>query len=324
MTIAQMFQSACELSDEMPKRVAEFIEIDKDLKRRFREDSMTDVLLASFLKLPPDQVRLDTPREAITGSDFDLFVTQRANTDMTHYRIQAKRLCDQPHWTRGYYKSLAHRLASTNNLQVDILCDNLPTACMPLYAFYNHANVVSQSNGQVHGISLANAFGIRRCIHRIVSGSTEYKRVGKLAPLFFPFRTILCPPDGSGRAMATPEESRRAAQEAIAATAEHWPAELDDEQQEMFRQAFHRRTRTEASRAQGPEGVTQYELRGVARRLREPTPAQVRADVLEAVNSDRPGIRSFPLRRPRVILIGPADADTVKTRQGQQLPERER
>jgi Family of unknown function (DUF6615) len=223
--IAQKFASACELAHKMPGIVADFIEIDKRLKRRFREDSMTDVLLASFLELPHGQVKVDTPRESRTGADFDLFVVQQRSYDITHYRIQAKRLCDNKAWKQGRYHCLPHRVGRTGQLQADILCSSIPPGCIPLYGFYNHANVVTKSNGDAEGISLADGYAIQRCVHQVVAGDASYKRIGALLPLFFPLRTILCSGQKS-RPLATPggvaavgPESDSGPQRPLAATA---------------------------------------------------------------------------------------------------------
>jgi hypothetical protein len=88
----------------MPNKIAEFIDIEKELKRPFREDSITDLILASFLKLPLRQVLVLTPSEVQTGSDFDLVITQSDAKDMVHYRIQAKRLTLSrgPVWGNSY------------------------------------------------------------------------------------------------------------------------------------------------------------------------------------------------------------------------------
>nr|WP_242445918.1 DUF6615 family protein [Sphingopyxis lindanitolerans] len=37
----------------MPSLIAEFLDLEEHLKRRFREDSITDILVASLLSLDP-------------------------------------------------------------------------------------------------------------------------------------------------------------------------------------------------------------------------------------------------------------------------------
>lgn len=307
MSIAQQFSSACQLAQEMPGRVAEFIEIDKTLKRRFREDSMTDVLIASFLRLPGHQVSIDTPIEAKTGSDFDLFIGARGSLDLTHYRIQAKRLSDRKVWQNGRYMCIDHRVGAPKTLQADILCRSSSRGLIPLYAFYNHANVVSASKGQVDGISLADAFSVRRAVHKIVAGDTSYKCVGKLMPLFFPMSTILCSPT-PGRSLATPSQSRDAAESAVTNSRNRFTLDLSDAENAevaILADAFRARAADRAGDA------TREETDEVLRRIQEPTPEAERQDVLQVVQSvrDTPLVRHLPIPRPRIILIGDGIAD---------------
>jgi hypothetical protein len=291
----------------MPDLVADFIEIDKDLKRRFREDSMTDVLLASFLKLPQGQVRVDTPIEWRTGADFDLFIGERDNNDLAHYRIQAKRLCDHKQWREGRYHSLAHRVRSTRQLQCDTLCSTVPADCIPLYAFYNHRNVVTQAGGRVEGISLADAHAVRRYVHLVVAGNAAYKRIGQLEPLFFPFRTILCPNAGD-RTVASPAASKKAAREIIASKRPYWPPTLDPNQQKLFDEAMEERRQPTRARTAISDVDTDADdvilPMVVDKELYEPNPEQVRAEVLAAVQGETRTVRDRHIPRPRVILIG--------------------
>ncbi|MGE4171344.1 MAG: DUF6615 family protein [Methylocystis sp.] len=216
MTIAQTFRSPCDFAHQMPNKIAEFIDIEKDLKRPFREDSITDLILASFLKLPPRQVLILTPSEAQTGSDFDLVITQSDAKDMVHYRIQAKRLTLSrgPVWGSSYYRCIDHRIKSIKALQVDVLCAS--SQCIPLYAFYNHGRIVTASANKIPGIVLADALIIQKLIHGALPG---FKRISNLEAFFFPLATILCSSDRKS-VVATPRESELRVREAIAKTRE--------------------------------------------------------------------------------------------------------
>lgn len=61
MAITPIFASSCDLAERLPVMIAEFLDIEQKLKRRFREDSVTDILVASLLSLPGNGVVVLTP-----------------------------------------------------------------------------------------------------------------------------------------------------------------------------------------------------------------------------------------------------------------------
>ncbi|MFO1124482.1 MAG: DUF6615 family protein [Methylocystis sp.] len=282
MTIAQTFRSPCDFAHQMPNKIAEFLDIEKDLKRPFREDSITDLILASMLKLPLGQVLILTPSEVRTGSDFDLVITQSDARDAVHYRIQAKRLTLSrgPIWGNSYYRNINHRIKSTKALQVDVLCAS--RRCIPLYAFYNHGRIVRASANKIGGIALADAFIIQKFVHGALPG---LKRIGNLAAFFFPLTTILCSSEGKSM-LATPRESELRVREAVAKTHEAMlkrplTAELA---------AFHE-----------PDQIA--EENGFDEALR----TIVLNEVREGTARERRIISSPRVRRPCVTLIGPVE-----------------
>ena len=109
MAITPIFSSPCELAERLPVMIADFLDIEQKLKRRFREDSVTDILVASLLSLPGNNVVVLAPPEAKTGGDFDLVVVDPISGDAVQFRIQAKRLTPHKHdWAIGSYAELAH------------------------------------------------------------------------------------------------------------------------------------------------------------------------------------------------------------------------
>lgn len=224
MTITPIFTSSCDLANRLPVMIAEFLDIEQRLKRRFREDSITDILLASLLSLPGNDIVVLTPPEAKTGGDFDLVVVEPVSGDAVQFRIQAKRLT--PHkqnWMTGSYRELAH--PHNNGAQSQALLRGLGSEAIttiPLYAFYNPAHVCAASGSTVSGIELASGWEIRERIKAIVKMKPKrlpYKRIGSLQPLFFPLSTILCAPSSAGRAstIPMPAEARAAVVDAIEA-----------------------------------------------------------------------------------------------------------
>lgn len=204
--------------------IAEFLDLEGHLKRRFREDSITDILVASLLSLPGNEVVVLTPPEAKTGGDFDLIVIEPQSGDAVQFRIQAKRLVPHNHnWTISSYTELAHPHNSgtqSKSLVHGLGSEAIPT--IPLYAFYNPAHVCTASGGSVSGIELASGWEIRERVKAIVRAKPRrlpFKRIGSLLPIFFPLTTIFCPPrQGSGDAMIPlPVEAGTAVRQAIEA-----------------------------------------------------------------------------------------------------------
>lgn len=202
--------------------ISEFLDIEQGLKRRFREDSVTDILVASLLLLPGNDVVILTPPEAKTGGDFDLVIVEPNTGDAVQFRIQAKRL--SPHkydWPMGSYVELAHPKnegTQSRKLVSGIGREAYPT--IPLYAFYHPAHVCAASGNVISGIELASGWEVRERIKAIVKAKPKrlpYKRIGSLQPLFFPLSTILCSPinSTSRSTLPLPSEVRTAVMDAI-------------------------------------------------------------------------------------------------------------
>lgn len=224
MAIAPIFSSPCDLAHRLPTMIAEFLDIEQRLRRRFREDSITDILVASLLSLPGNDIVVLTPPETKTGGDFDLVVVEPASGEAVQFRIQAKRLTPHKHdWMIGSYAELAH--PHNNGAQSQALLRGLgreAITTIPLYAFYNPAHVCAASGGTVAGVELASGWEIRERIKAIVKVKPKrlpYKRIGSLQPLFFPLSTILCAASDASRPSAIPRpvEARTAVVEAIEA-----------------------------------------------------------------------------------------------------------
>ena len=61
----------CELAHNFPLRIAELLERDRGLTRNFREETVTDLLMASLVGLEAFGVRVQFPDEPTTGGDMD-------------------------------------------------------------------------------------------------------------------------------------------------------------------------------------------------------------------------------------------------------------
>src|SRR5690348_13489951 len=111
----------CHFADRFPGVVADFLERSRNLGRRFREDSVTDLMMANLVILGGSRVIVEFPNEPVTGADMQWDFVNR--DDHTFYRllIQAKRLyCDGNDWRQHNYRYLRHKVGS--GFQVDLLC----------------------------------------------------------------------------------------------------------------------------------------------------------------------------------------------------------
>lgn len=234
-SLVPVFPSICDRADRMLAMVANLLDIKRRTGHQFREESVTDLLLATIAQLPAWQVEILRPTEWRYGSDFDLHIVDPVTADTVHYRIQAKRLSDhRTDWQKGRYVCLDHHVGKTKTLQADILCTNIPPGCVPLYAFYNHESVATRA-ADVEGIDMADAHAVRLAAQRAAAGEADYRKIGKLAPLFFPFRTLVCPPSGGAPApVATPADSLAAVRAAILARPAAWTTARDTDTQPTF------------------------------------------------------------------------------------------
>lgn len=224
-SIAPLFLSPCDLAQRMPAMAADFLELETRVGRRFREDSVTDIIIASLLKIGAGNATVFTPPEPKTGGDFDIVIFQPTTGNGIQYRIQSKRLIqNHRNWAWSSYKELDHPHGTGKQASTLIRSsaqEKIPT--IPLYAFYNPSAVCAASNGQINGIQLADG----RAINAIVRALVKYKKAGKrprwkrlehLQHLFFPLTAILCPPgneDAGGFQIIEPELSRQSVLSAI-------------------------------------------------------------------------------------------------------------
>ena len=239
MTFLPKYRSPCELATGIPDSVAELLDAESGLQRRFREETISDLLVASIKALPTVNLIVMVPDETRTGSDFDIAVISDDRLDAIQFRLQAKRLT--PHeaeWGWSSYRELAHPHntgGQSSTLLRSSSHEKIPT--LPLYAFYNPRTSVSQSGGAISGLELADAYEVRSLIKEMVDAKPKRifnKRVENLRHLFFPFSKLLCDPfreyqlqDDSSQ-VPPPEAFRESVADAIR-TRSRWVPEAMDE-----------------------------------------------------------------------------------------------
>lgn len=220
-----LFTSLCDLAERIPAMTADFLQLETQVRRRFKEDSITDLLIASLLRVGGGDATLFTPPETKTGGDFDLVIHGPESGVSVQYRIQAKRLVPNSiNWAWGLYKELDHPHGT--GMQASTLIrssarEKLET--IPLYAFYHPVDACKASGDEIAGIELADGRAVGAIVRALLKAKTEgkrprWKRVEHLRHLFFPLSTILCQSSSgsSDRSLVIrPEASRQAALAAI-------------------------------------------------------------------------------------------------------------
>lgn len=224
--VTPLFSSTCDFALRMPAMAADFLELETQIGRRFREDSVTDIIIASLLKVGGSDASVFTPPEVITGGDFDLLIYQPGTAQGVQYRIQSKRLVPHPtKWPLSSYRELDHPHGSGKQASTLIRSsarEKIPT--IPLYAFYNPFSVCKESGNKIAGIQLADGQAISSIVRALVTARgmgkrPRWKRLEYLEKLFFPLSTILCPRSIDttySSSIIRPEESQKAVLAAIA------------------------------------------------------------------------------------------------------------
>lgn len=192
----------CYLAHQFPPFVANFLERSRPLRRRFREETVTDLLMGSLVAAGRRMI-VEFPDESVTGADMEWnFVNP---DDGTFFRIllQAKQCYGRGKvWRRHGYKELLHTVGRGPKLQAVALCDTAraEAATYPLYIFYHPESTCTAARASgvttVTGASLADGY----TIERLVTGSTtrtlrtRNKSLKTIAPLLFPLSDLFCPP----------------------------------------------------------------------------------------------------------------------------------
>lgn len=193
----------CRLAHQFPFFIEQFLEQSRPLRRRFREETVTDLLMGCLITAGGGRIIVEFPDEPVTGGDMEWnFVNP---DDGTFFRIllQAKRSYGNGKvWTRHCYKELLHKAGSGPRFQAVALCDTAraQAATYPLYIFYSPEQtcVAARAAGfqYVAGASLADGYQIE---HLVKGASTQTQRtrnksLKEIAPLLRPLAFLFCPP----------------------------------------------------------------------------------------------------------------------------------
>lgn len=193
----------CYLAHQFPLFVANFLERSRPLRRRFREETVTDLLMGSLVTAGGRRIIVEFPDEPVTGADMEWNFANPDDGTFFRILLQAKQCYGGGKaWTRHGYRELLHTAGSGPKLQAVALCDTAraEAATYPLYIFYHPESTCAAAGASgltaVTGASLADGYIIKR----LVTGSTtrtlrtRNKSLKTIAPLLFPLSDLFCPP----------------------------------------------------------------------------------------------------------------------------------
>lgn len=193
----------CTFSHQFPLFVERFVDQGRTLRRRFREETITDLLMGGLITAGGSRLIVEFPDEPITGADMEWnFVDQRTST-FFRLMLQAKQAYgDGSVWTRHCYRELLHKSGSKGTLQAEALCNTarLPgSATYPLYIFYHATRTCElarhSGNALIAGINIGDGFMIERLVKAATTRSlrTRNKSLGVIAPKLASLSALFCP-----------------------------------------------------------------------------------------------------------------------------------
>lgn len=212
----------CDFAKTFPRFVGQFLDREWGLRRRLREETVTDMWVASLVAMRGLGIHVDLANEMETGADLEIWFLSSTRDRGIGFVIQAKRshcgkvlmrpACDLD-WGRHRFEELDH--AAGENRPKGSQSRDLTNAAAqsgrnvyPLYAFYTPGHIFNGS-GRIQGIMLADGHEVRR---RIVlgrrdawrkrtypvgttnprRGKAEFKALESLDDLMFPLSRMFC------------------------------------------------------------------------------------------------------------------------------------
>jgi hypothetical protein len=190
----------CHFAQQFPHFVSDFLESGASLQRRFREESVTDMLMSNLVILGGGRVFVDFPNETATGADMQWDFVNQTSGKFFRVLIQAKQAYGEGKiWRRHSYKELFKK-DSSGVLQADVLARTAQSSpsTYPLYAFYHRAALCTLARSAVPnitGVNLADGFHIASLVRNASTSSLriQNKSVGKISAQFFLLAELFCP-----------------------------------------------------------------------------------------------------------------------------------
>ncbi len=195
----------CNFSHEFPGYVARFMDVSRGMRRRFREETITDMMMAGLAAAGVGRVIVDFPNEIETGADMEWNFVDQTNNRYFRVFIQAKRIYGEGQiWSRLNYKELFHKTGSVNGYQAIDLAKaaaNEPHT-YPYYTFYNSQKACdlaakgnARGSAKINGVMLADGHLVARRVQDGVASNSERKvrSLATLAPIMQPLTCLFCP-----------------------------------------------------------------------------------------------------------------------------------
>lgn len=190
----------CRFANEFPDFVAGFLQRGRSLQRRFREETITDIMMSNLILLGGPMVIVEFPDERITGADMEWNFVNPNGPAFFRIMLQAKQTYgDGKIWKRHSYRELFHKSGTGSQLQAEILCGNArksKVATYPLYIFYHPAETcrLAQESGAhaVLGVNLMDAF-IVEALAKSAGPRSPYNSLGVIQSHLFSLSDLFCP-----------------------------------------------------------------------------------------------------------------------------------
>jgi len=214
----------CNFAKAFPDFIGNLLNREHGLRRRFREETVSDLWVASLVPMRGFGLHIDIADEAKTGADIEIWFLSAKRDRGVGFVIQAKRShCGHGtrllspcgiDWKRHRFEELDHaagekRRKGTQARDLTHAHERSGRSVYPLYAFYTPQHLFDKS-GLIRGVMLADGHDVRR---KMVLGrqkawknrtypkgrtekprraNAEYKALGKLYELFFPLSEMFC------------------------------------------------------------------------------------------------------------------------------------
>lgn len=207
-----MLGSLCHYSHQFPKMVSNLLELEeqkrlsgKPLSRRFREETLTDILMGGLLPFHPRLIRhIDfAPNEKVTGHDIEwefVHVLPGGRSRYLRLHLQAKRAAPSKGGRAWRYMELDYQHGQqAQNLVAE--ARKIGRHCVPLYLLYHPQQILKPWTKKLPAIEGVNIM-LAPPVARAVNGGCNFKvrRVDYWQKHFMPLSKLLCfPKSGSSR-----------------------------------------------------------------------------------------------------------------------------
>ncbi len=193
----------CSFAEQFPTFTEDFLERGRTLRRRFREETVTDLMMGCLITAGLGRIIVEFPDEPATGADMEWNFVDQGRGTFFRIVLQAKQAYgDGGSWTRHNYRELLHRSGTGGKLQAETLCDTarVPgSATYPLYVLYHPAQTcrLARQDGEtmLAGVNLADGFIIEQLVKSAATQKlrTNNKSLRVIAPHLFSLSDLFCP-----------------------------------------------------------------------------------------------------------------------------------